>query len=177
MDFNSMLADAKLPERTVNICLRGDLVADYEALQVELVKLHGQASDSLAGNGAASVAERMDQLAAQMQEHTYLFRLRAMPRHAWRTLVNAHPPREKDDKVVPEDMISGVNRETFFEPMVRASIIDPDLTDESWKRLLDALTDRQFEDLVSAAWDLNQGKVDVPFLRAASLIRRSSDGE
>jgi hypothetical protein len=112
-----------------------------------------------------------------MREHTYPFRLRAMTRHAWRALVNEHQPREKDGEVLPEDRLAGVNRETFFEPLVRASIVDPELSDEDWPQLLDTLTDRQFEELVSAAWDLNQGKVDIPFSRAAWQTRRSSDGE
>lgn len=176
-DFAKLLAGAKLPERTVPVCLRGDLVADFEAADRELEQAQKQPATSLAGSGTGALVERLDALAAEMREHTYTFRLRAMPRHAWRELMAAHPPREKDGELVIEDRITGANRLTVFEPLVRMSIVDPVLTDEQFAELMAALTDRQFEDLTSAAWDLNQGSVNIPFSRAASQARRStSDG-
>ena len=176
--FAAMLGEAKMPEKTVPVCLRGDLTADFEEVDRQLEAAQKKPASSLAGSGTGALLERLDALAVEMAEHTYTFRLRAMPRHAWLELMAAHPPR-KDDEGDPlvEDRMTGANRLTVFEPMVRMSIIDPELDDEQWKKLLAALTDRQFEDLVNAAWDLNQGKVDVPFSRAASQARRTtSDG-
>jgi hypothetical protein len=176
-NFKSMLAEAALPETTVQICLRGDLVADHELAERELELAQKQAVDSLAGNGAAAIAERIEGLEAQMREHTYDFRLRALPRPAWRALVAGHEPRRGDDNEIRAEDRMGVNAETFFPAMIRACLVDPELTDDEWAQLNEALTDRQFDDLSDAAWGLNRREVDIPFSRAASRMRRTSADE
>lgn len=177
-DFSAILAGAKLPERTVDLCLRGDLVAEVERLDAELARLQKQPGTSLAGNGSAALVEQIEALQEQMREHTYPVRLRALPRQAWRELREAHPPRmDADGDPVLEDRMSGVDRTSFFEPLVRASIVDPELTDEQWAALDGAITDRQFEDLTAAAWELNQGAVSIPFSRAALRAKAATADE
>lgn len=176
-NFKTMLAEAKLPERTVEICLRGDLAADHEALERDLERAENTGADSLAGSGATALAERIEALEAEMREHTYTFRLRALPRPQWRALVAEHPPRKADDgSVVDSDRI-GVNADTFYEAIIRACLIDPELTDEEWASLAEALTDRQYEDLADLAWALNRREVDIPFSLAASRMRQASAAE
>ncbi|WP_329013239.1 hypothetical protein OG271_04040 [Micromonospora rifamycinica] len=178
-DFNTLLAAAKLPERTVPICLRGDLTAEFEALERQLDEALRKPADSLAGDGSGGIAEQMETLRAEMQQHTYPVRLRAMTRPAWRQFVADHPPRKGDDGEVDErDRVRGVNVDTFFAALVRTSIVDPPLDDAQWERLNDeVLTDYQFGELSSAAWALNRGEVDIPFSPAASRMTRSSGTE
>jgi hypothetical protein len=175
-EFAKLLADAKLPERTVVICLRGDLVADHEAAERELEQAERQALNSLAGTGAGPIIERIEALETEMREHSYEFRLRALPRPAWLKLCTEHPPRrdEESGEIVDADRRLGVNAETFYTAIIRACLIDPVLTDEQWQQLDGSLTDRQFDELSGAAWALNRGAVDVPFSRAASLMKRDS---
>jgi hypothetical protein len=177
-DFAALLGRARMPERTVPVCLAGDLAADFEQADRELELAQKKGSDSLAGNGTAALLARIDALSDEMAANTYPFRLRALTRPAWRELCNAHPPR-KDDKGEPDigDLQSGVNRDTFMEPLLRASIVDPELSDETFADLVGKLTDRQYEELVRAAWDLNQGEIDIPFSRAALRARRATSGE
>jgi len=176
-EFRDLLKQAKLPERTVPICLRGDLVAVHEGLERELELAQQDQASSLAGSGAGVLADRIRDLEQEMRVATYRFVLRAMPRAAWRELVNAHPPRENDQgEVIDADRLAGVNQDTFPEAMVRASVIDPAPDEIDWDDLLGKLTDRQFDQLVLAGWDLNQGKVDIPFSRAASRALKDSDG-
>jgi hypothetical protein len=176
-DFKAMLGEAKLPERTVPVCLRGDLAADHEAAERELEQAQRATATSLAGNGAAAIAERIEALEAEMREHTYDFRLRALPRHEFRSLLAAHPPRE-DEPFKREDSALGVNRDTFFPAIIRASVVDPELDAAEWTDLLDnRLTDYQFQELAGTAWALNAREVDIPFSRAASRMRRATGGE
>lgn len=166
------LADAKPAERTVPLCLRGDLVAKFEELERQLEQARKNAGDSLAGGGAVvSISQQIEQLRETMQAATRTFRLRALPRKRWRQLVAAHPPRRGDDgKVVESDAI-GVNADTYFDAMVRACTVEPQLSDEQWVRLLDeVLSDRQFDELSNTAWALNRHDVAVPTSRAASRI-------
>jgi hypothetical protein len=176
-NFKMMLGEAKLPERTVPVCLRGDLAADHEAAERELEQAQRTAANSLAGNGAAAIAERIEALEEQMREHTYDFRLRALPRHEFRTLLAAHPPRE-DEHFKREDAALGVNRDTFFPAIIHASVVDPELDAAEWADLLDnRLTDYQFQELAGTAWALNAREVDIPFSRAASRLRQATDAE
>jgi hypothetical protein len=176
-NFKTMLAEAALPETVVPVCLRGDLAADHELAERELEQAQKSAADSLAGNGVAEIAERIQGLEEQMREHTYDFRLRALPRRAWRDLVDAHPPRRGDDNEIVDGDRMGVDSSTFFDAMIRACLVDPELTDEEWAALNEALTDRQYGDISDAAWALNRREVDVPFSRAASRMRQASGGE
>lgn len=175
--FRDLLAEARLPESTIEICLRGDLVAEHEQAERDLEQAEKATTDSLAGNGTAEIAERIEALEAEMRASVYTFRLRALPKPRWRALCAEHPPRrDEDGSILPEDR-PGVNAETFFDAIIRACLVDPELTDDEWAQLADALTDRQFDDLFDAAWGLNRREVDIPFSRAASRMRRASGGE
>lgn len=177
-NFKAMLAEAKLPENSVPICLRGDLVADHEAAERDLEVAQKKPADSLAGNGVGEIVERIEALEAEMREHTYDFRFRAIPKPDFRAMVAAHPPRrDEDGSVVEQDRYMMANYETMLTALVRACLIDPPPEEVDWDELDAKLTDRQQGNLADAAWFVNRGEVDVPFSRAASLVKRNSSGE
>jgi hypothetical protein len=199
-NFKAMLAGAKLAEKSVPICLRGDLVADHEAAERELEVAQKKPADSLDGTGVGAIVDRIEALEAEMREHTYDFRLRAMHPREYRALQSEHPPRrDADGNIFPQDGVPLMfNRETFPPTLIRKCTIDPVLDDDDWRRILGdseeemarlttegkadeieqgILNDRQLSDLEDAAFFLNRGEVDVPFSRAASLAKRNSSGE
>lgn len=177
-DFAALLAGAKLPERTVELCMRSDLVADFEELDKRLAALVEKPNPYMADDGRQVMRERLEALEAEMKAATYPFRLRGMPKPKFRALVAAHPPRrdEKGD-IREEDRALRLNRETFFDDLTRASIVDPELTDEQWTMMLAKMTDRQLDLLATVAWNLNRDDVDIPFSRGVSLMNRSSSPE
>jgi hypothetical protein len=176
-DFATLLAGAKLPERTVPTCMRGDLNAEHEQLNDALELLEEKAVDSLAGNGGAELAKRIEALEQEMRENTYPFRLRALTGREFRTFKAKFPPRLDGGEIDKRDRMFEFNRDDAIEPLVRASVIDPDIDDARWSALLQTLTDRQLDDLFIAAWLLNRGEIDVPLSRAASrLTRLTVDG-
>lgn len=175
-DFTTMLAEAKRPERTVLVCLRGDLAAAHEDLERQL-ELALKKPDT--GKESGGVGELMDRIAAleeEMRGHSYTFRLRALPRHEFRALVHAYPPREDENgERLKEDAAMGVNRDDFFPALIRVVVYDPTPTDAEWADLLDdKLTEYQFQELAWACWRLNDGEVNVPFSRAVSQALRAS---
>jgi hypothetical protein len=180
-NFSDILGTAQLPEKSIPLCLRGDLVADFEDLEQQFDEAESAREDQNAldsGSEAAELAGQLEALRTQMKEHTYTFRVRALSRRAYRAMVAAHPPRkdvEADgtEKVHEADSL-GFNVETFFDDLLHSAIVDPVLDDSTWQLLLDRLTDRQFEELAMAAWLLNRQEVDIPFSRAASKSNRSS---
>ena len=173
-DIKALLAAAKLPERSVELCLRADLVATMQDLGRQLVEAHRDGeSDALDGGPARPIAEQIEAVRHDMLQHTIALTLRALPRRAWTALVAEHPPREGNDG----DKALGMNQEAFFADMLRASVAAPALDDDDWARLDEVLSDGQWQALTNAAWAVNARDVDVPFSRAALRILRSSEPE
>lgn len=174
-ELNGLLDDASLPQRTVPVCLRMDLVARFEQLEKELADTALETSnvDSMAPAGVdrrREIAEELVQLTEQMRASTVVFTFEAMPRRAFKKLVDAHVPRDE----VPADQNTGFNNDTIWEPLIRASLIDPKVTDEQWEKLDGKLSFAQFDKLATAAFHVNTRGPDVPFSHAASLLLRSS---
>ena len=80
-----------------------------------------------------------------------------------------HPPRKGDDGSVLSADWNGVNQTTYYNALIRESVVAPELDDETWRIFLEEkLSDRQYEELSNTAWELSREKVDYPFLLGAS---------
>jgi hypothetical protein len=179
-NFQSMLAGAKRAERTVEVCLRGDLAARHQELERQLELAQKKPDTGKEGNGVGALIEEIEAVETEMREHSYTFRFQALPRFEFRALMKSHPPREDTEAggLIREDAALGVNQETFFPAIIRAAVYDPELDDAEWGDLLDdKLTDYQYQELAWAAWNLNNSEVSVPFSRAVSLARRATADE
>jgi hypothetical protein len=175
--YKDMRAKAKLPEGTVEVCFRGDLVAEFEGLERELEQ--APKSDSL-DSGEGAIRERMEAIRAEMRENTYPVRLRGLPGPKYRALTEAHPPRRDDEgNIVNDDRIYKVNEKTFFPVLLRLSVIDPELVTRAadWDDFESSLSDYQWSELTGTAFMLNRGPVTIPLLRGGSRTNRSSGGE
>lgn len=199
VDIKALLRSSRRAERSVPVCLRGDLVAEFEELDRKLAAAAAAAAakpndsrlNTKSVTEAHRIAEQMLALQEQMRHFTVDFRLRALAPKRWAELTAEHPPRKGDDGKVHEQDSTGVNMATFFEPLLRESIVYPTLDDEAWDLLMgraepteedpDAdkrgLTDAQVDTLSGPAWALNRRTVDVPFSSAASRILRTSGSE
>lgn len=175
VDHKAALAGAKLPERSVELCLRGDLLAQLQDLQRDLIDAERAPSDaSLADLGTPHrIAEQIQGLREEMAEHSITVRFRALPRRQWSKLVAAHPPRP-DERA---DVALGVNVETYVDALIRACMVDPVFDDDDWAALDEALSDAQWQALTAAAWAVNAKDVEVPFSQRASRILASSAPE
>lgn len=165
MDINEIIANAKLPERTVPLVLRGDLIAEYDALSTAFDRADTTITEDVTDTGvsrqALAVAERMEALREEIAGSIATFRMRALPRKRWRELIKANPPQEGD----PAD----VDEESFVLGMIAACCLEPQMTEEQATALRDdALTDGQWQELANAAWALNKNMVEVPLSIAAA---------
>lgn len=168
-----LIGQVKRPEKTVAICLAGDMAATFEELERDLQIARDQPSGgTLAGGGnplATDLAKQIMALREQMREHTVTFRFRGLPRKEYSDLVAAHPPND-DDKAAGAD----VDWNTFPTALVAACAIDPVMTAEEAGELADVLTQAQWDSLASAALQVNKRDVDVPFSYAASAVLQNS---
>lgn len=171
-DAVELIKSAKRAERTVPICTRGDLVAGHEELNRQLDTASRTGKGSLAGNQVAiEAAAAIERLEAEMADSVVEIRLRALPRKSWAAMVAKHSPR-KDNET---DARAGYNVDEFAAAALRASVVAPELEDDTWEYLVDeVLSDGQYEQLTTAMWELNRSGVSVPFSRAASRIRAVS---
>jgi hypothetical protein len=196
-NFKAMLGAAQLPERIVDICLRGDLAAAHKAAEQALIEAQGKASNSKEGNGVGPLIAEVEAIQEQMRESTYRFVIRALPKSRFRALIKAHPPRRDDaGEVDAGDAQVGFNRDTFFGALVKVTTVDPDmgvdveayfkellaggnpvLGDGDWPELFDKIVDSQWIELTDAAYFVNRDEVSVPKSLVASLAKQGSASE
>lgn len=167
-DIESILASAKRPEKSVTLCMRGDLNAKYEELHHKLAEVaHKWVPKSLGDvDPAKAIAEEMDAVRLEMQQHETVFRFEALPHLDWSNLRAAHAARNDQE---------GFNLDTMPFALISASSAEPKMDEDQVSRLFDVLNDAQRDLLFEAAWSVNMKTVDVPFSGLASNVMRSSE--
>lgn len=158
--FADIKAAAKLPEKSVEVCLRGDLQAEYEGLERDLKRAKAASVGTLAGSNedAKAIEELMAGLREQMRESTYVFTLRALPKKKWSDLHAQHGPRDED-----RSNRLDYHGDDFPLAAVQACCIDPVMSVKEVEELCDeVLTQGQWDSLFIAAFLLNKGDVEVP---------------
>lgn len=173
--LDSMLDSARLAERSVELCLRGDLQADFEDLERQLkeARSDGQRDDRLSsGAKGRQLAQQIEALREEMAASMVDFRVRALPRAKWAKLLRDHPGSDKSVQF---------NVDTFIPALLRLSLVEPELTEAQWVKLIgDAdsdgvLTSAQYDLLGDTCWSLNRKDTQVPFSSLASALLRNSE--
>jgi hypothetical protein len=175
-DPGALIRGGKLPEKDFPVCVEPDLVAEYEQLVEARDAAKEAGAGSLAGGNTTALDEQIADVQKRMEESTVVLKLRALGRRQFRALRDEHPPRkDAEGKVDLGDLRLGVNRDTFFDPFIRETIVDPVLDEETLTLLIEQrLTDGQWDDLTTTAWNMNEAKISVPLSSAASPNRRST---
>ncbi|WP_026931228.1 hypothetical protein [Glycomyces tenuis] len=180
------LAAARRAQDAFTIYMPGPLKAEWNRVSEEFDRENRKVATGMLNEGALKqkLAAQMAKLEDQMREDAIEVTLEALRRQrtpstpkdatTWNELVKAHPPRKgKDSKPLPEDS-PGVNMETFPEALIKASVVDPEFTDEEWEQLLgEVMNDAQYDQLFAMCWRLNKSGIDVPFSSAASRTLNS----
>lgn len=167
MDIDAMLAGAKLPEETVPLCLRPDLRDRWHDLNNQLLGARSERKTMAPTAREHELAREIKALEAEISENTLTVRLRGLKHEPWAKLMAEHPPRL--DK--PGDQQSGMNIDTFIPALVRAEIVEPELSEAQFDKLIDVITQAQWDDLANAAYSLGRGDRSRPvFSQAASLL-------
>jgi hypothetical protein len=176
LDFEAQLAAAKLPEKIVRVCLRGDLAARVQELEEQLEAASGQADSSgasLAGDGRRALVEQIEAVVQEMHTASIPFRLRAVSKRVWSELTSAHPPRQDDRR----DLLAGYNRDELGPQLIRICVVEPALTPQQWEQLEEVLSPAEYAKLDRGAAELNFEEVSIPFSSAASQNRTSFGSE
>lgn len=167
--IRALVQNAKRGERIVSLNLRGDIQLQIEGLERELTKVRDSDADlkSLGGNAEAKqLAEQINALIAQAQDSTIDVLLRALPRRQWQDLVTKYPAKT-------DDALFDI---AIYNEAVPACWVEPELDDETRDKLLEELTQGQWDQLVDTVAFLNRGDQAVPFSALASRVLLNSGG-
>jgi hypothetical protein len=169
----------RLQEEATEICLRPDLVEQWEEAQeaLQAAVADGLKPSRLASKptGQKKAAEKVKALEAEIEAASAVFRFRALPKDRWQALCDEHPPRPGDQM----DAVLGFNRVAVIDDAVRLSLIDPVFDDESWAQFVDVIGGGEWEELRRAANQVNRGVVEAGKSELASRVLnpRADDSE
>lgn len=158
-----VLAKAKLPERTAQVCLRPDLQADYDAALVELATLVNAQGEVLndpdASLGDESRAARAQELGdiitgirQKMAAHMWRVRFRGLASDDYSTFNRQHMPKGESPDLTDYNLL-----------LIAATACEPEITYDQAKALNGKLGGRAMAELANTAWNVcNDGGLSVP---------------
>lgn len=168
--IEDILAKAKPREKTVMVCIRGDLAGEAERLQDELSRVSEdwEPADLSEAHPGRAIAEQLKAVHAQVREAEEPFKLRYIGDRAYSDLMAAHP--SKDDN-------EAFDSEAFPRALVAASCVEPVMSEEQVTQLFEVINEGEIKKLFDAAWDVHNSSDVIPFSLAASALLASLIGE
>ena len=168
--IEDILAEATPRERTVQVCIRGDLAGRMEELQDQLAQTSTdwEPSDLSEVHPGRAIAEEMKALREQIKVAERPFTLRYIGDKAYSDLMAAHPS---------EDDNEAFNSETFPRALIAASCVDPVMSEEQAAQLFEKINEGEIKKLFDAAWDVHNSSEMVPFSLLASGLLAALGGE
>ncbi|GAW54747.1 hypothetical protein [Nocardioides sp. PD653] len=176
LSIDEILDMAKLPERTVYICLRADLQAKDDAIIEELgtlVTARGELLvDPEASIGEQTALARAQQLAdeqtqnrREMSAASVPFRFRGMSADDFAVFEKAHRPKSTD----------AADFTDYFTKLIARCCVAPAMTEEQVKKLRTRVGSKVFLELSNGAQNVNTGGgVDIPKSLSFSQVRTES---
>jgi hypothetical protein len=168
-DISDILKRAKPRERTVTVCLAGDVAGEVEQLESELARIQEdwEPTGLADANPAHEIARKLQSARERMRAEEAEFRFRALGDGPWSDLLAAHPPQNKEE---------AFDSSTFPPALIAACCIDPVMTAEQVTELFAVLNQGQIKELFDAAWDANNEATSIPFsLRASAILASLTD--
>lgn len=158
-------------EKVVEI-YSGDVEALLESLNAAITEAHADEAVRPKRNAQKSealrLAEEYDKVVEAAREEAVKVTLRAVPHRTYRQLQEAHPLRKGNKR----DEVYGVNEDTFFAALVKASLVSPEVTDEQFEEFEDSCAAAAWLRLTNTAFELTTGEVALPKSSAVSVLRR-----
>jgi hypothetical protein len=168
--IEDILAQATPRERTVMVCIRGDLAGEAERLQDELSRVSSdwEPEDLTDVHPGRELAVKLRELREQIKAAEVPFKLRYIGDKAYSDLMAAHPA--KDDS-------QAFDSESFPRALIAAACVDPVMTEEQVLQLFEVVNEGEIKKLFDAAWDVHNSSEMVPFSLLASALTAALGGE
>lgn len=160
--LDDWISGARLPEKSVTVYGRADLVAEFYELERQLQGAGKPAveDDRLTGDPSKVLAQRMEELRTQMQGSALTFRFRAILDSEVEAAKKAHKGSD----------------EALSFALLTIQAVHPKVAEEKWPLIREKIGDGQFAALLEAAGSASYDRqVSVPFSLAASALLTSKD--
>lgn len=163
VSIDDLIGEFKAPVRSVTICVNGELQAEHDQLNDQLTQLRdpsrGKMSD---GTPGLELARRIREIEDEMRRFDRTFKFKGLSRHVLTAIQKRFPSEEAN---MAWDVTAG------GPALLAAAAVEPTMTEEQAKRLLDVISEGQADKLVGAAWIASRGSQSVPFsVRASELL-------
>lgn len=170
-----------LRTETTEICLRPDLLDEWQRLNQELgtaaVAGTRLANPSEGKADQKATAKRLAEVEAEIDETKAHFTFQALPIHRYRALCDSRPPRKGDEL----DHLVGYNRDSVLDAMVRECMVDPVFDDcdadgcshgdcGTWQNFIRVCNPGEWNELRDTVNSVNRGVVESPKSLLASRI-------
>lgn len=167
LNIDDLIGRVKMPVRSVRICLDGDLQAEHDQLteQLELVRRENPSKMGYTSEGKR-IAERIGEIEEAMRASEQAFKFKGLNKNALNVLYKRFPPAK--DKNQTWDIESGAFA------LLAAAAVEPEMSEDQAKNLIEALSYGQVDKLVGCAWVAATGSNSVPLSLRASELRGKS---
>lgn len=166
------------PRRAFRLNTRGDLRAQIELLDAELVTLRNREKDRPASSmritdtsDSQALAARIQGLQDEMEESWLDLEVETQRYADWEEFKRKNPPREGNEV----DANAGFNFDKLVFEFVPKCVVEPELDAEDWEAIFDYCSPADLRNLGSTVYALHQIGTDIPLSRAASAVMRQSD--
>lgn len=164
-----VLAKAKVPVRSVALCLDADLQAEHDELSAHLEVLRRESVSKMGqGSEAKEVADKIRHLEDEMRGSEVTFKFRGLTRRSLSRLQERFPAPDPNPQGLAWDVNKGA------AALLAASAVEPVMTEEQAEQLLDTVSEGHASRMVGAAWLASTGSTQVPFSARASELTGNS---
>lgn len=181
------------PEKTVRFCTNLALKAEHESALAALAEAQQDAAKDVREvppQAVTAAAQRVQDIEAQMRDHTVEFTLRGWPRKRWAEFEETHKPRNGNDLDKSfgidlsslDDALAAVGEphaphkwpRTIVAVTARDGAEVPFDPATEWVPLADEMTNGQYEEFILALLNVQRGVKAAPFSEAASRVTQRS---
>lgn len=156
--LSDLLGKYKPPERTVSVCLRGDLRARHDELSRQLESVRMPSTAKMADSSeAVELAALLRAVEEEMRDATITFRFKALGHYALKKIEDRFPSKNGRGWDVNEGA----------HALIAATSVEPTMTEDEAKEVLGELDRDNALRLVNTAWEACTGSADVPFFGRA----------
>ncbi len=172
MDIDVLINEIKPSEASIDLCLRGDLLSEFDTLGRQMAEFDDWKADSLSAvDPRTPIRARLAELRELMKASTRTFVFRSLGEQGYSDLLAKHPS-PKNDKGEEE---YAFNPRTFPVALVAACAIEPSMSLKQAEQLFDRLNLDQRNVVFDGAMRANMRSVDVPFFAAGSEPAASTE--
>lgn len=167
LSIDQILDEAALPQQSVPICMRADLLSQIQERERKILQLKSDDDDlrmvEQSEFTAAELADEIRALEAEAARYTVNLRLQAVDRYKWNKQTDAAKTEDEDSGTEKLDL------NALVEAVFDDSLVSPAMSKTQQEKFLAKITEGQWESIIQAVWDLNRTVTTVGKSVTASL--------